>query len=54
MEIAVALVIASNASKSDNMNDGYQMITEGVKDALEERFVCPLEGRYRPTRARSL
>jgi len=30
---AVALVYATGASKSDNMNEGYQMITEGVRDA---------------------
>ena len=28
---ALALVVASNASQSNNMNEGYQMITEGVK-----------------------
>ena len=39
---AIALVIASSASKSDNMNDGYQMVTEGVKDALDEGCVCTL------------
>ena len=39
---AVALVIASSASKSDNMNEGYQMITEGVSDPLDESFVCTL------------
>ena len=39
---AVALVIASNASKSDNMNQGYQMITEGVSDPLDNNFVCTL------------
>jgi hypothetical protein len=39
---AVALVIANNASKSDNMNEGYQMITEGVSDPLNKSFVCTL------------
>ena len=39
---AVALVIATSASKSDNLNEGYQMITENVKDALDEGFRCTL------------
>ena len=39
---AVALVVASNASKSDNMNEGYQMITENVKSALDDEFTCTL------------
>ena len=39
---AVALVSASSASKSDNMNEGYQMVTEGVRDALKDDFVCTL------------
>ena len=39
---AVALVVANNASKSDNMNEGYQMITEGVSDPLDKNFVCTL------------
>ena len=39
---AVALVRASSASRSDNMNEGYQMITEGVRDPLNESFVCTL------------
>ena len=39
---AVALVRASSASRSDNMNEGYQMITEGVRDPLNESFVCML------------
>ena len=39
---AVALVCASNASKSENMNEGFQMITEGVHDPLDENFVCTL------------
>ena len=39
---AVALVIANNASKSNNMNEGYQMSTEGVSDPLNESFVCTL------------
>ena len=39
---AIALVIANNASKSDNMNEGYQMITENVSDPLDESFSCTL------------
>ena len=39
---AVVLVCARSASKSDNMNEGYQMITEGVSDPLDESFVCTL------------
>ena len=39
---APALVMASNPSKSENLNEGYQMITEGVKDALNESFLCTL------------
>ena len=39
---AVALVIATDASKADNLNEGYQMITENVKDALDEGFRCTL------------
>ena len=39
---AIALVVANNASKSDNMNEGYQMITEGVQDPLDESFTCTL------------
>ena len=39
---ALALVMASNPSKSENLNEGYQMITEGVKDALNESFLCTL------------
>ena len=39
---AVALVIATSASKSDNLNEGYQMVTENVKDALDESFQCTL------------
>ena len=39
---AVALVIATSASKSDNMNEGYKMTTEGVKDFLDESFVGTL------------
>ena len=39
---AVALAIATSASKSDNLNEGYQMITENVQDALDDRFRCTL------------
>ena len=39
---AVALVRASSASRSDNMNEGFQMITEGVRDPLNESFTCTL------------
>lgn len=39
---AIALVIANSASKSDNMNEGYQMITENVSDPLDEAFKCTL------------
>ena len=39
---AVALVRASGASRSDNMNEGFRMITEGVRDPLEESFICTL------------
>ena len=39
---AVALVIANNAFKSDNVNEGYQMITEGVSDPFDKNFVCTL------------
>ena len=39
---AVALVRASSASRSDNMNEGFQMITEEVRDPLDESFVCTL------------
>ena len=39
---ALALVMATNPSKSENMNEGYQMTTEGVKDALDESFLCTL------------
>ena len=39
---AVALVRASSASRSANMNEGFQMITEGVRDSLNESFVCTL------------
>ena len=39
---AVTLVRASSASRSDNMNEGFQMITEGVRDPLDESFVCTL------------
>ena len=39
---AVALVCASSASQSDNMNEGYKMITECVSDPLDESFKCTL------------
>ena len=39
---AIALVNVTCASKSDNVKEGYQMITENVQDALNERFVCTL------------
>ena len=39
---AFALVIASSASKADNMNEGYRMITENVSDPLDKDFVCTL------------
>ena len=39
---AVALVAASTASKSANMNEGYQMTTENVKSALDDQFTCTL------------
>ena len=38
----MALVLATTASKSDNLNDGYQMTTENVQDALDEGFRCTL------------
>ena len=39
---AVALVAASSASRSENMNEGYQMVTEGVSDVFEKIFLCTL------------
>ena len=39
---ALALVMATSPSKAENMNEGYQMTTEGVKDALDESFLCTL------------
>ena len=39
---AIALVVASNPTVSDNMNDGYQMRTDGVQDPFTEGFVCQL------------
>ena len=36
---AAVLVVTNNASKSDNMSEGYQMITEGVSDPLDKNFV---------------
>ena len=38
----IALVLATTASKSDNMNEDYQIITENVKDAFDDRFECTL------------
>ena len=34
--------MATNPSKSENMNEGYQMTREDVKDALDESFLCTL------------
>ena len=39
---AVALVIATSASNSDKLNEGDQMMTENVKDPLDEGFQCTL------------
>ena len=39
---AVALVLATTASKSEILNEGYQMTTENVQDALDERFRCTI------------
>ena len=39
---AVALVRAMKDSKAVNMNEGFQMITEGVRDPLDEDFSCTL------------
>ena len=39
---AHALVIASKASESEHIGEGYQMITRDVKDALDETFRCTL------------
>ena len=39
---AIALVIATKPTVSDNMKGGYQMTTEGVQDPFEEDFTCQL------------
>jgi hypothetical protein len=39
---AIALVVASKPTVSDNMNDGYQMTTDGVKDPFIDDFACQL------------
>ena len=39
---AIALIVTSSPSRSEIMNEGYQMITEGVKDALDDKFSCTL------------
>lgn len=39
---AIALVVASSPTVSDNMNDGYQMSTDGVQDPFTTGFVCKL------------
>ena len=39
---AIALVVARTPTVSENMNAGYQMVTDGVKDPLNDRFVCTL------------
>ena len=39
---AVVLVSATRASVPTNMNEGYQMITERVRDPLDDSFECTL------------
>ena len=39
---AMTLVHAPNASRMEKMNEGYQMITEGVSDPLDSNFTCNL------------
>ena len=39
---AVALVVASTPTISENLNDGYQMSTDAVQDPFTEGFVCRL------------
>ena len=39
---AFALVVASKPTKPDNMNDGYKMTTDDVKDPFTDGFVCQL------------
>ena len=39
---AIALVVASKPTVSDNVNDGYQMITDDVRDPFTEDFTCKL------------
>ena len=39
---AIALIVTSSPSRSEIMNEGYQMITEGVKDALDDSYSCTL------------
>ena len=37
---AIALVAASKPTKSDNMNAGYRMITDDVRDPFTDGFNC--------------
>ena len=39
---ALALAIACKPTQSDNLNDGYRMITHGVQDPFTQGFACDL------------
>ena len=39
---AIALVVASKPTVSDNVNDGYQMTTDDVRDPFTKDFTCKL------------